>query len=83
MNIRENIRSKLEIIIKPNYNDSCHYNLKDLCKLKSIVNGKLYFNFNYRHSLFAKSVIKYLLDKELGKLIYILFIGEEKEADAN
>jgi len=32
MDIRENIRSKLEILIKPNYKDSCQYNLKELCK---------------------------------------------------
>ena len=50
-------------------------NLKDLCILKNMVNEKLYFNFNYRHSSFAKLVIKHMLDEELGKLLYIHFIS--------
>ena len=50
-------------------------NLKDLNIIKKLANEKLYFNFNYRHTLFAKTIIKNTTSQEYGKLLYIHFIS--------
>ena len=50
-------------------------NLRDLNKIKSFINGKLYFNFNYRHTLFAKNISNYLRTNEIGKLINLNFVS--------
>tara|TARA_B100001013_G_scaffold98200_1_gene55145 strand:- start:481 stop:1326 length:846 start_codon:yes stop_codon:yes gene_type:complete len=48
--------------------------LQQLTKIKDF-DPKTYFNFNYRYSLLAKTLKKYLETDEIGKLIHASFIS--------
>jgi len=50
-------------------------NLEDLRKLRDRINEKVYLNFNYRHSLFSKYVLKYITNQKYGRLLYMNFIS--------
>jgi len=46
---------------------------EDISFLKKINRGKIYFNFNYRFSIFTEALLKY--KKKLGKLIFVNLVS--------